>query len=320
MKISRILAIGLLAVACAAFSQPYPEKGRPIRLVVPFGPGSGTDLIARAYGRAMSEQAGATVVVENKPGAEGVIGVEAVKNAPADGYTFLIANTSTHVLNVHMLQKIPYDPVADFVPLAGVAKFALVLNAGPSTKFKNAREALEAIRAQPGKYSYGSGTTSTRLGMEMLEHLANVKMLSVPYKSMAQATSALAAGEVDFLINDVATAKPHYDAGRVRPLGATGRERLSALPTVSTLKDQGVEGYDLSGWFAMFAPANTPPAVAATLRTMLREAAKSKYVADALAANSYEPLDVEPSQLSAMERADIERWGNLLKAMKKDNR
>lgn len=320
MKVKRILAVSLLTICCTAFSQTFPDKTRPIRLVVPFGAGSGTDLIARAYGKAMAEQHGVNVVIDNKPGAEGVIGVEAVKNAPADGYTFLIANTSTHVLNVHMLQKIPYDPIADFMPVATVAKFALVLNAGPSTKFKSARDAVEAARANPGKYSYGSGTASTRLGMELLAHLAKVDLLSVPYRSMAQATTALAAGEVDLLINDVATGAPHYQTGRVRPLGSTGRERLTALPAVPTLREQGVEGYELSGWFAMLLPANTSPTVAASLRSMLREAAASKPVSDALAANSYEPLDMEPAQLAAMHRTDIERWGVLLKAMNKGAR
>ena len=135
MRISHLLALALLATNCSAFSQNYPDKATPIRIVVPFGPGGGADMIARAYARAMNEQAGVTVVVENKAGAEGVIGVESVKTARPDGYTILLGNTSTHVLNVHMLSKAPYDPVQDFTPVSGVAKFALVMNAGPSTKF-----------------------------------------------------------------------------------------------------------------------------------------------------------------------------------------
>lgn len=320
MKLAPLLAASLFALSCASNAQGYPDKTRPIRLVVPFGAGSGTDLIARAYARAMTEQAGVNMVVDNKPGAEGVIGVEAVKSAPADGYTLLIANTSTHVLNVHMLAKIPYDPVADFIPVSGVAKFGLVINAGPSTKFQSARELLEAARANPGKYSYGSGTASTRLAMEMFEYLGKVKMLSVPYKAMTQATTALAAGEIDILVNDVATGKPHYQTGRVRPLAATGKDRLAALPTVPTVREQGIENYDLSGWFAMFLPANTPAPIVTALRNMLRDASHSKYVTDSLATNSYEPLDMEPAQLLAMERADIERWGKLLRAMDKTAR
>jgi tripartite-type tricarboxylate transporter receptor subunit TctC len=316
-KISRLLALGLLAVSCAVSSQTFPDKARPIRLIVPFGAGSGTDVIARAYGRALQEQAGINVVVDNKPGAEAVIGVEAGKNAAPDGYTLLIGNTSTHVLNVHMVNKLPYDPVADFIPVAGVAKFSLVLNAGPSTNFKSARELIEAARANPGKYSYGSGSASTRLSVELLEHLAKIKLLSVPYKAMAQATTALAAGEIDLLVNDVATALPHYKSGRVRPLGVTGRERMHALPKVPTLREQGVDDYELSGWFALFVPARTPPAAVATLREMLREANRSKYVQDAVALNSYEPLDIDAAQLGAIHRADIERWGKLLHAMNK---
>lgn len=320
MRISHLLALALLATSCSAFSQNYPDKATPIRIVVPFGPGGGADMIARAYARAMNEQAGVTVVVENKAGAEGVIGVESVKTARPDGYTILLGNTSTHVLNVHMLSKAPYDPVQDFTPVSGVAKFALVMNAGPSTKFPSAKEAIEAARASPGKYSFGSGSTSTRLGMEMFEYMAKAKLLSVPYKSVAQATTALAAGEIDFLITDATTAKPHYPTGRVRPIASTGRERLPVLPAVPTLREQGLEGYELSGWFLMFLPANAPSSVATTLRSMLAEAAKSKYVSDALAMNAYEPLTMDPAQMSAMVRTDIKHWGELLRAMANDKR
>lgn len=308
------------AVSGVAHSQAFPEKSRPIRIVVPFGAGGGTDLIARAYAKAITEQSGAIAVVENKPGAEGIIGVETVKNASPDGYTILIGNTSTHVLNVHMLKSVPYDPVADFIPVSGVAKFALVLNAGPSTTFTSAHEAMEAARRNPGKYTYGSGTATTRLGMEMFEHVANLQLLSIPYKAMGQATNDLASGEIDYLINDVATSKPHYQAGRIRPLATTGSTRLAALPNVPTFREQGFEDYELTGWFAMFAPANTPADVVKILNAMLEKAAESKYVTDALATNSYEPLKMDSAKLTAMASADIDRWEELFRAMNKEQK
>src|SRR5438034_3636373 len=161
MKLFSLLAIGLLAIATSAGADTFPDKSKPLRIIVPFGAGAGNDLIGRAYARAISEELGQPAIVENRAGAEAVIGVEAAKNAPPDGYTILFGNSSTHVLNLHMLQKLPYDPIADFTPIIGVSSVSLVLNAGPSTKFRSLSEALEAARANPGKYSYGSGSTST---------------------------------------------------------------------------------------------------------------------------------------------------------------
>lgn len=316
MKLFRVLVVAGLAACSAVSAQTFPDKSKPLRIIVPFGAGSGNDVIARAYARAISEQSGAPVVVENKPGAEAVIGVETAKNSPADGYTVLFGNSSTHVLNVHMLPNLPYDPVADFTPLRGVSNVALVVNAGPSTKFKTIRDLVEAARANPGKYSYGSGTTSTRLAMEMLEQLAGIKLLSVPYKAMAQAATALGGGEIDLLATDVSTALPHYQAGRMRPLGSTGSKRLVALPDVPTLREQGIEHYEFTAWSAMFVHSKTPPAVADKLRSMFQEAERSKYVADALALNSQQPLDMGTAELNAFLRSELDRWGKILRGLK----
>ena len=316
MKCSRLLGIALLAISSVAFAQAYPDKSKPIHLVVPFGVGSGSDLVVRAYAQAMNEQGGVTAIVDNKPGAEGVIGVEFGKNARPDGYTVLFGNLSTHVLNVHMLSALRYDPVADFIPVTGVDNVSLVLNAGPSTNFRSVKELIEAARANPGKLTFASGTTSTRLSMELLEYLANIRLLSVPYKTQAEATAALAGGQVDLLVTDVSTALPHYKSGRLRPLATTGRDRLVALPDVPTMREQGIADYEFTAWHAMFVPAHTPPEVVDKLRVMLRNAARSKYVADALVTNSCEPLDMDTAQLNAQLRTDLDRWGKLLRKMK----
>ncbi len=273
--------------------------------------------MARAYSQALSEVAGVRAIVDNRPGAEGVIGVEAAKLAAPDGYTVILGNSSTHVLNALMLPKVPYDPMADFVPVAGVAKIALALNAGPSTKFRTISELIAAAKVEPGKYSYGSGSTSTRLSMEMLEHLAGIKMLAVPYKTMAQATSGLAAGEIDVLANDVAIVLPQYKSGRLRPLATTGAKRLEALPAVATVREQGVEKYEMTAWSGFFVPANTPPAIVEKLGAMLQEAAKTKFVKDALALNSFEALDMNSAQLGALMRSDTDRFGKVIREMKK---
>jgi tripartite-type tricarboxylate transporter receptor subunit TctC len=316
MKLIRSLTILCLGVCTAVAAQTFPDKSRPLRILVPFGVGSGNDLIARAYAKAIGEETGISAIVENKPGAEAIIGTEAGKNAAPDGYTVFFGNSSTHVLNVHMLPNLPYDPIADFIPFSGVASVSLVMNAGPSTQFKNVKDLVDAARANPGKYSYGSGTTSTRLAMEMLEYVANVKLLSVPYKAMAQAGIALSSAEIDVLVTDVSTALPHYQSGRMRPLGTTGSKRLVALPNVPTLQEQGFPKYEFTAWSAMFVPAKTPPAVVEKLHSIFQQAARSKYVADALAANSQERLDMNGAQLSTLIRSENERWGKILQEMK----
>ena len=320
MKFLRLLILALFACCTAVSAQTYPDKSKPLRIVVPFGAGSGNDVIARAYARAIGEATGLTVIVDNRAGAEAVIGVEAAKTAAPDGYTVLFGNSSTHVLNVHMLPKLPYDPVVDFIPLTGVAKVALVLNAGPSTKFRSVKDVIEAARANPGKLSYGSGTTSTRLAMEMLEKLADIKLLSIPYKAQAQAAVALSGGEIDLLMTDVSTALPHYPSGRMRALGTTGPKRLVALPDVPTLQEQGIRKYEFTAWSAMFAPARTPPEVVAKLRSMFQQAARSKYVAASLTLNSHEPLDMNTAQLSALIRSDIAQWGKTLRDLNSGER
>lgn len=192
----------------------------------------------------------------------------------------------------------------------------MVLNAGPSTKFKSLKDLFEAARAQPGKFTFGNSTASTRLSVEMLEALANIKLLSIPYKSQAQATAGLAGGDVDILVTDVVTALPFYKSGLLRPLGVTSRNRLSALPDVPTVREQGVGGYEFTAWHAMFVPARTPADVTDKLRVILRNAAKSKYVTDALAMKASEPLDMDTTQLNELIRADLDRWGKFLRGMK----
>ena len=219
-----------------------------------------------------------------------------------------------------MLPALRYDPVADFIPVADVMNVTLVLNAGPSTKFSSIKDVIDAARANPGKFTYASSTASTRLTLEMFEHLANVKLLSVPYKTQAQATAGLAAGEVDLLATDVVTALPYYQSGRLRPLGTSGRTRISALPNVPTIREQGVKDFEFSAWLSTFVPTRTPAEIVGKLRSILRESAKSKYVTDALAMQASEPLDTEPAQISARIRTDLDQWGKLLRELKAKSR
>ena len=313
MKHFGFLALILLAITSSALAETYPDKSKTFKIIVPFGPGSGTDLLARALARGMSEVAGLKAFVENKPGAESVIGMVAGKNSPPDGYTIVVANNSTQVLNPLMLPQLQYDPVADFIPLVGIVKYSMVMNAGPTLPFKSVRELIDAARSNPGKYTFASATTSTRAAMEVFERQAGIKLLQVPYKSMADATTALVGGQVQLLMNDVATALPYYKGGQLRPLATTGSTRNPALPNVPTLREEGVADYEMTIWVATYFPAKTPPEVVATARDILSKAAKTQTVVDAMAIAKFEPLQLTGDQLTALQRTESDKWGKVLR-------
>jgi tripartite-type tricarboxylate transporter receptor subunit TctC len=280
MRIRFQLLSVLPALICStAFaSNDFPDKSHPIRIIVPFGAASSTDLLARALAQGIAEVSGQPAAVENKAGAEGVIGMVAVKEAKPDGYTLLMTSSSTQVLNPFMLRNLPYDPVKDYVPVSGVARFSLVVNAGQTVPFKTARELIEAAKQNPGKYSFGSGTTTTRLAGELLQHEAGIQMLSVPYKSMAEAMTGLAGGQVDLVIVDLPSASPQYKSGRVRSLAVTGPTRMQARPDLPTMQEEGVKTYEMTGWWAAYYPRGTSPAIVAKMGELIGKAAKTSVV------------------------------------------
>ena len=314
MRLLHFVVLGMLTAAGAAWAQPYPQKSKPIRIIIPFGAASSTDLLSRALGRGITELSGVNVIVENKPGAEGVIGMQAAKNATPDGYTLLMTTNSTQVLNPHMLSNLPYHPVTDFVPVTGVAKFSLIMNVGPTVTQKTARELIEAARANPGKYSFGSGTTMTRLAGEMLQHMSGVKMLSVPYKSVAEAMTALTGAHVHIMFADLPSSSAHYKTGRVNPVAVTSPTRIVARPDLPTLRESGVADYDLTGWWAAYFPAKTPPAIVASMREIIQKAAKTTYVTDMFINFALEPLLASGDELAKLQRSDSEKYGKLVRA------
>lgn len=302
-----------LPIPSLSAAQDYPDKGRPIRAIAPFGAGTSTDTLARAVARSMSELNGLNVVIDNRVGADGVIGVQAVKAAPADGYTILFTSLSTQVLNPHTFKQLPYDPIKDLIPLAALGKTALMVNLGPSTPFKTAREFIVAAKANPGKYTIGSGTATTRMAGEMMSRAAGIETLSVPYKSLTDAMTNLAGGQLDAVLTDAGTAGPFYKQG-VRPVASTGSTRSGVMPHVPTLQEEGLAGFEVVGWFAAYAPAKTPPAAIARLREMIRNAVKSKYVSDVYGTFAMEPLELSGDELAAFQRAELDKWGKAIRA------
>lgn len=299
--------------AATASAQGYPDKSRPVRIIVPTGPASAVDLLARAYAKAMTDVAGVNVIVENKPGAEGVIGIQAFLASPPDGYTMLVSSSSALTLNPVMIQNLPYDPVKDLAPLAGISTAGLVMNLGTSTPFKSAREFVAAARANPGKHTCAHSTTTTRMACEFLQASAGIRLLLVPYKTTAAAMQALGTGEADTIFVDAGSAMSMWQTGRVRGVAVTSPEPLPTLPKLPTMIAEGIPDYRLSAWYAAYFRTGTPPAIVAAMQRILRDAAARPDIRETLARYSMEPLHTVGDDLAALNRREIAQWSKLVR-------
>lgn len=255
----RVLMLSALAFASlSAEAQAFPNK--PMKIIVPFPPGAATDTLARTVAQKMQEAFGQPVIVENKAGATGTIGSSMVAASPADGYTLLMATTSTHGIAPNLYKKPPYDPVKDFEPVSLVGWAPNVLAANPSLPANNVKELIALAKAQPGKLTFassGSGS-SIHLAGELFKSMAGVDMLHVPYKGAAPALADLIGGQVDIMFDTVAQSLPQIKAGRLKALAVTTAKRSTALPDVPTVSEAGLAGYEMAAWIGLLAPAGTP--------------------------------------------------------------
>ncbi|RST53310.1 tripartite tricarboxylate transporter substrate binding protein [Variovorax sp. MHTC-1] len=310
---SPTLALAALLAAGAAAAQTFPDK--PITFVVPFAAGSATDQIARALGNGVTAETKQPVVIDNKAGASGFIASQQVAKAPADGYTVLITTNTTHAANEHLFKKLPYDPVKDFSPVAALGKGGQIMVVNPNSPAKTVAEFVALAKKEPGKLSFGSGSSSSRMAGELLQQLAGIKLLHVPYKSNPLAVTDLLGGQIDMMITDTATGLPQVKAGKLRALGVSGAQRSPLAPEVPTIAEAGVKGYEMGYWFAAYAPAKTPPAVVKRLNELLVKAAKS----EASKTSFYEPSGTEvfttsPEDLAKFQAAESQKWGRIIKA------
>ena len=250
-----LLVAATVLTPLGAFAQAFPSK--PVTFVVPFAAGSATDQLARALGNSFTEQTKQAVVVENKAGASGMLAAQAVARAPADGYTVLITTNTTQAANEHLYKKLAYDPVKDFAPVTGLGKGGQVLVVNTASPYKSVAELLAAARAKPGKISFGSGSSSSRIAGELFQQMADVQILHVPYKSNPLAITDLLGGQIDMMITDTSTGVPQIKGGKLRALGVSTSKRLALLPEVPTIDEAGVKGYDMGYWFAAYVPAGT---------------------------------------------------------------
>jgi tripartite-type tricarboxylate transporter receptor subunit TctC len=285
------LALGLAAPAAAQ----YPDK--PITFVVPFAAGSATDQLARALGQEVTKITKQPVVVDDKPGASGFIGAEIVKKAAPDGYTVFITTNTTHAANQHLYKKIPYDPVADYVPVTGLGKGGQIMIVAPSVQAKTVGEFIALAKSQPGKISFGSGSSSSRVAGELFQQMAGVDLLHVPYKSNPLAINDLLGGQIQMMITDMATGLPQVKGGKVRALGVSTQKRSPLAPELPTISEAGVPGYDMGFWFAAYVPANTPAAVVARLNAILIEATKGPAMQQYYQSTGTDPFTTTSAEL-----------------------
>lgn len=304
-------ALGM-AWAVSAQAADYPAK--PLTFVVPFGAGSATDLLARALSASLTQQTGQAVVVENRPGASGMIAAQHVARAAPDGYTVLITSNTTQAANPHLFKKLPYDPAGDFNPLTGLGRGGQILVVKADSPYRTADELIRAARQAPGKLSFGSGNSSSRMAGEMLKQLTGTDIVWVGYNSNPNALNDLLGGHIDMMVIDTVTGLSQIEAGKLRPLGASTLERLPQLPELPTLDEAGIKGYDMGYWFAAYVPAGTPAPMAAKLRQLLVKAVGSDGAQAFFRNSATQAWTTTPDELRQFQAAEIQKWGNVIKA------
>jgi tripartite-type tricarboxylate transporter receptor subunit TctC len=314
MKYKFLLAVSLLSFAAPSLSQPYPT--RPVRFVVPFAPGGSTDTLARTIGIKLADALSQQVVVDNRPGGNGDIGMLIVAQAPADGHTIVLGYIANLAIAPSLQAKMPYDPTRDFAPITQPASSPNVLTAHPSVQAKNLQELIALAKAKPAQLSFAStGVASVgHLTGELINNLAGIKMTHVPYKGSGQAVTDILGGHVQVMFSGFSSTLHHIKAGKLRALAVTGPERSNALPEVRTIAEQGFPGVEATAWYGILAPAGTPKAVIARLHGEIVKILKQPDVAQKLQGLGFEIVGSRPDQLSAYIRSEIKKWAKVVKA------
>lgn len=304
-----------LTLTGPAAAQAYPS--RPITLIVPFAAGSSTDVVGRQAARAIAEALDAQVVVENRTGAGGIIGTQSVARARPDGYTLLIVTNSTHAANTALFRRLPYDPVADFVPISNLATGPLILLGHPSLPIRNLKQLVDYGRANPGKLNYGYSGSSSQIAAVMLMHDGGFEAVGVQYRSIPPAVSDLLGGHLSFTFADPGNALQHIRSGQAIGLGVTSMTRTPLAPDLPTLTEAGLPGFQLVPWQGIAAPAGTDPAIIRRIFDALRSRYDTEEVRRTYAALGFEvSLSESPEAYGAFIRSETVRWGDLVRLAK----
>ena len=308
------LAAALAGTAAPATAQTYPA--RPVTLVVPYAPGGASDTLGRLVAKWLQEKLGQPFVVENRPGAGSAVGADFVARATPDGYTLLLATSTTLAINPALYKKLPYDPLTSFTPVGLVANVPFVLAANPALGVKTLKDLIALAKAKPGTLTYGSAGNGSpqHLFMELLKTSAGMDIIHVPYKGSAPAMNDLVGGQISLMVSDLAPALGQIQAGKIIPLGVTTAQRLASLPDVPTLAEAGIAGYEATAWQGIVGPAGLPPEIVSALSGPLRAFVADPATAEAFAKVGLQPVSDTPSEFAAFIRAEIGKWGPVVRA------
>jgi tripartite-type tricarboxylate transporter receptor subunit TctC len=316
-KLTRTLALALalpLAFATAAHAQSYPTK--PIRMIVPFPPGGGTDILARLVAQKLTEANHWTVVPDNRGGAGGTIGIAEAARAAPTGYDIVMGQKDNMVVAPWLYKNLSYNPVKDLTAVAHVAYTPVVIVTQANSRFKTLDDVVKAARAAPDTITYGSpgNGTTIHLAGEIFNSAAKIKMRHVPYKGSNAAMMDVLAGNVDLMVSSVPSAMAQIKAGKLRPLAVTSAKRSTSLPETPTVAELGYKGFDVSTWYGIFVPANTPKDIVATLNTEVNKLLATPEMKAAIIGQGAEPESMTPEQFGALLKTDYEKWKGIVQA------
>lgn len=311
MKITIALA-ALLTAALPAVAGEYPEK--PVTFIVPFAAGSATDVLARVIGQEVTNETKQRVLVDVRPGAGGNIGAQTAARAAADGYTVFITTNTTHAANQHLYKQLPFDPVKDFAPVSGLAQGYQVMVVNPRVPAKRVSDLIALAKKSPGKLTFGEGSSSARVAVELFQQMTGTKLVHVPYKGNPLAIADVIGGHIDMMIVDVPTGLPQVQAGKVTALAVTSKTRSPQVPELPTMDEAGVKGYEMTYWFAAYVPAKTPPAAVKRLNELLVKAVSSENLKNHFVKSALVPFTTTPEQLAKFQAAEAAKWGKIIQA------
>ena len=310
-----LAAAAMLALGGSAWAQEaWP--GKPVRMIVPFAPGGPNDFLGRLVAQKVTEQVGQSVVVENRGGAGGTVGLDAAAKSAADGYTLAMGGTSNMAIAPSLYKRLPYDPARDFAAIVNVAHVPYALAVNPTVPARTVKELVALAARKPGNLSYGSSGTGSvsSLAAELLNAMSKVRIVHIPYKGTAPALTDVVAGQIDMMFADLAAINPHARAGKLRVLAVTGGKRLASAPNLPTVAESGLSGYDVSPWFGVVAPAGIPRDAVVKLNGIVAAALKSPDMLQRLNNVGYEPIGGTPEQFAATIKSDIVKYGKVIRS------
>jgi tripartite-type tricarboxylate transporter receptor subunit TctC len=309
------IVTGLLMLSAHSWAQAgYPEK--PMRIVSPFAAGGTNDYLARLVGRLLSEKWGQPIVVDNRPGAGGNVGAEAVARSAPDGYTLLMGSITTHAINPALYAKLPFNAERDFAPVSGVAATQTVLVVHPSLPAKSVRELLALAKSKPQSLHYGSAGygSISHMGMELFRYMTGASLTHVPYKGEGQAAVDIISGQIEVMFANMPTVLGMVHAGKLRAVAVGGQQRSSLMPEIPTVAEAGVPGYEMSGWFGLFSPAGVPREVLARINAEVTRSLQQADMKELLAKQGAEPVPGSVDQFTAFVRKELDKWAKVVKA------